>query len=145
MSGAYVWVAAYFSHSTDEFVQAFWIEEHQPGPWEAGVSPPPGCVPDVAPGEVKEDSVVRTAVTVSVIPAAATESVVLAGGTGSCSRDIKCPGLDWDSSSGDGDTYHASRSSDQRLLAPWISSSFPPAEPPDSRVPTTPPVSLLPG
>ena len=110
----------------------------------AGVSPPPGCVPDVASGEVKEDFVFRTAVTVSVIPAVATESVVPAGATGSCSRDIKCPSLGWDSSSSDGDTYHAYRSSNQRLLAPWVSSSSPPAAPPDSRVPTTPPVSLLP-
>ena len=36
-------------------------------------------------------------------------------------------GLDWDSSSGDGDTYHASASSNQRLSAPWISTSPPAA------------------
>ena len=43
-----------------------WEAERQSGPWEDRVSPPPGCVPDVASGEVKEDSVIRTAVTVSV-------------------------------------------------------------------------------
>ena len=37
----------------------------------------------------------------------------------SSSRDMKCAGLDWHSSSGDGDTCHL------RLPAPWVSSSSP--------------------
>ena len=65
----------------------------------AGVSPPPGFVLDVAPGDAKADS---------VVPAAATGSVVPAVDTASCDCGNKCVGLDWDSSSGDDGAYHAS-------------------------------------
>ena len=51
----------------------------------------------------------------------------------------------WGSSSDEVDGHHAKASSNQRVSTPWISSSSPPPSPPDSRIPTTPPVSLPPG
>ena len=51
----------------------------------------------------------------------------------------------WRSSSDEGDGYHAPGSSSKREPTQWISSSAPPPPPPDSRIPTTPQVSLPPG
>ena len=48
----------------------------------------------------------------------------------------------WGSSSDEVDCHHAKASSNQRVSTPWISSSSPPPSPPDSRIPTTSPVSL---
>ena len=110
MSDAYVWVSASYLHPflPNDVVQAYWKEERQPRAWGAGVSPPPGFVLDVAPGDAKADS---------VVPAAATGSVVPAVDTASCDCGNKCVGLDWDSSSGDDGAYHVSTCSDQRLPA----------------------------
>ena len=51
-------------------------------------------------------------------------------------------GIDWDSSSSDAGVCHASSQYHQRLPNPWISGSTPSPPPLDSRVPTTPSVSL---
>ena len=76
MSDAYVWVSAYYPHPfrPNAVVQAYWKEEPQPRAWGAGVSPPLGCVPDVAPGEARAHSIVPAAATGSVVPAVATGS-----------------------------------------------------------------------
>ena len=110
-----------FRHN--EIVQMYWKEACQPGTHGAAASALTDCAPVVASGE----------------------AVVPAGVTASSSRENNFTGLDWDSSSGDGDTYHASASNNQRFPTPWISSSSPPPPPPDCRILSTPPVSLPPG
>ena len=130
MADAYVWVSAYFPHPfrPNEVVQAFWKEERQgsTGAWRAGVSPPLGCVPDCASGEVKPDAAVSSA----IAPARS---------------HTKCVGLDWDSSSGDDGMYQVSKSNSQCQSTPWVPSSPPPPLPPDRSAPLTAPVSLPPG
>ena len=124
MSDANVGVSAYFPHSVqpNEVMQAFRKLERQSGAWGAGVSPPPGCVPDVASGETMRDTVVS------------------ADATGPCDCGTTCGGLDWESSSGDDGTNNASKSSGQRQPTP-LGHEQPPPPPLDQRVPTTPPVS----
>ena len=81
----------------------FCKEERQcmAGTWRASASPLPGFVPDVASGEAMQDA------------------VVLVRATGSSSRDMKCAGLDWDSSSGNEILIIVA------CLAPLVSSSSP--------------------
>ena len=121
MADAYVWVFAYFPHPfrPNQVIQAFWKEERQGSAeaWRAGVSPPPGCTPDTASSETKQDATGSSAVPVF--------------STAAPSRSpTKCIGLDWDSSSGDDGTYQV---------------SSPPPPPDRSCTPTTTSVCLPPG
>ena len=113
MADAYVWVSAYFPHTflSNAVMQAFWKEERQgsAGAWGAGVSPPPGCTPDTASGETKQDATASAAVIVSSAAAPRSPS--------------KCIGLDCDSSSGDHGTYQVSKPNGQCQSTPWVPSS----------------------
>ena len=142
MSEAYVWVSSYFyppdRMGSCRHIAKKSVSQDRGG---AGISPPPGCVPDVVPARSKKtlsserpllcqlsQQPPRSQLFLQVPRARAAVTSSVPAWTGNLHLAMETPSMPT------GPAINACLHLGSRLAAP-----------PDSRLPTTPPVSLLPG
>ena len=130
MSDSLIWVSAQLH---DVYVQMWWQEARQTSVRGTGAPPPLWSATCSGPDAASAGMHATPAATLPVAQAAPAVASPWRGSQG------------WGSSSDEGDSDQCTSSTSQRFPSPWVCSSSQPPPHLDVRLPTTPPVSLLPG